>query len=343
MPASFSSHSIKLIDIARQAGVTPAVVSHVLNNRQSTIRVSAQKREAILAIAKKMEYLPDINARALRGGATGMLGVFIDSQAPQIMFQLIQSLEVHLNGIGKRLLIGESHENLEAMKKSFRQINLYGVDGFIIISHDYPDMNREIADFFAHSPRTVFIGKPFIPGCTHVIPDLGNGIREAVRHLLERGRRRIAKITLKDAKDCDVLEQNEVFVSESPDGGELLIPVKYPKVSFDDLRLELRQVIQDIIVPRKVDAIIAINDTVALLIYHELLRVGLRVPDDVALVGHDNLSVSQCMLPRLTTIDMDMDKVAAEAVNAISQLMQNGTANPASVSVPSRLVIREST
>ena len=68
MPASFSSHPIKLIDIARKAGVTPAVVSHVLNNRQSIIRVSAQKREAILAIAKKMEYLPDINARALRGG-----------------------------------------------------------------------------------------------------------------------------------------------------------------------------------------------------------------------------------------------------------------------------------
>ena len=334
---------IRLIDIARKAGVTPAVVSQVLNNRTSTIRVSVQKREAILDIAKQLEYMPDINARALRGETTGMIGVLADSHAPDTAHQLIQQLETKAMEAGLRVLIGEYHDNAKAMEKAFRQLCRHGVDSLVVLSHDYPDLNDEITSIFAHSPRTLFIGKPFIPGCPHIVIDRAAGIREAVRHLHEKGRERIAHLVMKNVKTFDNLDKFQGYQEEIQSGHEIIIPCNWPTADMDALRLELRNSVQEIIIPRKVDGLIAINDLLALMLYGELARFGLRVPEDIAIVGHDNLLVSQCMSPKLTTIDENKELVTSSILDVINAFERNETPITATVTVPTRLVIRDST
>lgn len=335
---------VKLKDIAQRAGVSSAVVSSVLNRRSGTIRVGTEKREAILSIARELNYTPDISARALAGMPTGTIGILIDSQAPNSDYRLIRALEAEASRCGKTVLVGKTHDNVSQLFKAYRHLQQNHVDAVICVSHDYPGYNDEIERLFANAPKTVFVNGPCIPGCPCVLTELWAGYHEAIRHLHSRGRKRILMQVGADVVISPWFVNRAVvqsFLQEYPEYKENLIPIPTIGVPPETLRKRFHEMIAEVVVPRRIDAFIASNDQNALVMMSELQAIGLKVPDDVAVVGCDNDSFAPLLQPTLSSIDQNEAETAYNTFAIVQDLLAGREPRPCPP-VKSKFVPRDS-
>lgn len=123
---------VRLKDVAERAGVSLGAASVVLSGgRTKSIRVSAEKRERILAAAREMNYIPNFSAQMLCGFSSHTLGVLIDSEDAFVRFRQLAAIEREADRRGYRLLIAETHENPDKQLRNCRTLFQYGVDAVI--------------------------------------------------------------------------------------------------------------------------------------------------------------------------------------------------------------------
>ena len=153
--------TVRLVDVAKRVGVSHAAVSSVLSvNRKGSIRVGKATSENIRRVAREMDYQPNIAARQLKGKRSHIVGVIIDSYAPQIAFDRLSEIEQSLNRYGYRLMVGQSHGDIKHLQQYAADFLSHGVDGVVCISHDYPDSGAKVAGIYSRFKNIVFIGKP---------------------------------------------------------------------------------------------------------------------------------------------------------------------------------------
>lgn len=319
---TLENNKVRLVDIAREVNVSAALVSKVLNGNSGNIRVSPEKAEMIRKTARKMNYTPNINARALAGQSTKVIGILIDSKAPTVAFRLLAEIEHEATLHGYRTLIGEAHDSVENLYESYQHLRQHGVDGVICISHDYPGENEKLEKYFRDCCPIVFLGQPELRNHSHIILEIDSGIRDAVQYLRKTGRKRIAILTDRNMEDHSIQDRIRGFLSVYPQGQDMLIPFLYSPGDALAMRKEVRQIIKDFIIPRRIDALLAANDISALILLGELNASGLNVPEDIALIGHDNEFFSECCHLPITTIDENNAVVAASSVKMLLDIMK---------------------
>ncbi len=342
---TLESNKVRLVDIAREVNVSAALVSKVLRGNSGNIRVSPEKAEMIRKTARKMNYTPNINARALAGKSTKVIGILIDSKAPAVAFRLLAEIEHEATLHGYRILIGETHDSVENLYESYQHLRQHGVDGVICISHDYPGENEKLEEYFRDCGPIVFLGQPEIRNHSHIILETDSGIRDAVRYLRESGRKRIAMLADRNMEDHSIQDRIRGFLSVYPQGQDMLIPFLYSPGDALTMRKDVRQIIKNFIIPRKIDALLAANDISALILLGELNTSGLNVPGDIALIGHDNEFFSECCPIPLTTIDENNAVRASCAVNMLLDTIREfpKTRITHKITVKPELVIRQTT
>ena len=342
---TLENNKVRLVDIAREVNVSAALVSKVLNGNSGNIRVSPEKAEMIRKTARKMNYTPNINARALAGQSTKVIGILIDSKAPTVSFRLLAEIEHEATLHGYRTLIGEAHDSVENLYETYQHLRKHGVDGVICISHDYPGENEKLEEYFRDCGPIVFLGQPEIRNHSHIILEIDSGIRDAVRYLRESGRKRIAMLADRNMEDHSIQDRIRDFLSVYPQGQDMLIPFLYSPGDALTMRKDVRQIIKNFIIPRKIDALLAANDISALILLGELNASGLNVPGDIALIGHDNEFFSECCPIPLTTIDENNAVRASCAVNMLLDTIREfpKTCITHKITVKPELVIRQTT
>lgn len=327
------SSSVTILDIAREAGVSPSTVSRVLNG---TVPVASDKRDAVLAVVKRLRYQPSAVAQGLVRGRTGAVGVLTQSIASPFYGEVLLGIEQGLSGSGYHPIIASGNWRTEQEVAAFDLLSARRVDAMIMFAGVLSDERLRQA---ARDLPLVLIGRS-VAGierqCLRV-DDLG-GAEEATRYLLGLGHRQIAHIAgpshHQDAADRRAGYARALAAAGLPLDEQLIVAGEYTEQSG---LLAAQALLSR---GAMFTAIFAANDQMAFGARLALYRHGIRVPDDVSLVGFDDQPVSAYTTPPLTTVRQPTHQLGRAAAQALLQLLDD---QPIALPVvATELVVRES-
>lgn len=320
--------------VASLAGVSPSTVSRILNG---TAKVSDTKVQAVNAAIAKLQFRPDPAARSLAGGKTMSVGVltqFIDSP---YYGEALRGIEDVLREHHYLPLFTSGHWNESEESERLALLRERKVDGIIVLSGRVSD---KALYKISESIPLVVIGRD-IQGPQLISVDIDNyeGSRLAVRYLIGLGHRNIAYISgpLDHADSHQRLNgyKDELKHKQIKPDQNLIIEGDFQESGGYKAANQLLQS------GRIFSAIVAANDQMAYGAQLALFNAGLRVPDDISLVGFDDLPHSAFTVPPLTTVKQSVYEIGAFAADAIVKLLKNIPVEPAMIGA--KLVARHST
>lgn len=337
-----SGQNVRLIDVAARARVTPTVVSQVLRGGgSSTTRVSQATAERVRRIAEQMAYRPNLLAQRLKGRPSDLIGVLIGADTTAANLRRLAALEAAAHRRDLRLMIGQFHGHAGDTREYLHDFLSRGIETLVCFSNPAPVLDDELLPLFDRFRGAVFQTSAPHERIYTVDVDRAQGVRLACEHLRQRGRQRIA-LVLNDRPELDPLMADRLCGWRRGLGAgaedDLLWCGRGQFPPGDDLLEEAVGFLRR----ARADAVIASNDVWALRLIRTLRRDGLHVPDDLAVVGFDNLDAADLCDPALTTIDQNNPAFAEAAIALLADIASGITPAKQRVVVQPRLIIRES-
>jgi LacI family transcriptional regulator len=334
-----SDHStpptVTLEEIARAAGVSPSTVSRILNG---TVRVSSEKREAVEQAIAQFRYRPNVLARSLASGRSNTIGVLTQTVASPFYAEWLRGIEEALHEPGFTPVFVSSRWNIDEERTRIEQLIARRVDGIIVL---HGQLDESYLEDFSRQTPIVVLGRSLedSPVLAGFPIDNVQGAFDATQHLIAQGHRKIAFIA-GPTTHTDALERLVGYRMALDQAG----------IGFDAIRVEQGDFVEtggvaamERLLERGVGftAVFCANDQTAYGARLVLYRRGLRVPEDVSLVGFDDVPTSQYATPPLTTVRQPIYELGQQAAAAIVALIRKEpiTRNP----VPLSLVVRETT
>lgn len=337
MPRGRRSSAITIADIAREAGVSTATVSRTLRGKEW---VSPETREKISRVARRLNYHPNLQARALVSKKPDGVEIVIP-QTAEFAFANPYYAE-HIKGIWRG--IKESGQHLVfsfAGGESYaRWYHHRLVGGIIVLGHRMDDPRVEEA-WKAKVPMVLIPGYPHFHKIPSVDMDNIGGAFRAVDHLAALGHRRIAFVggatNSKYHADrlrgyLDGLEKNKLAVLE-----ELILDTDFtPECAYRVMKGLLSM-------PQIPTAVLVITDHCALGVLKAIKESGYRVVEDISVVGFGDVSFASMIQPPLTTIREPYQEVGYQAAGMLLKVIQGKRISPKHITLPVEFVLREST
>ncbi|MFI5695570.1 LacI family DNA-binding transcriptional regulator [Kribbella sp. NPDC051586] len=331
--------AVTMADVARSAGVSTMTVSNVINGRP---RVGAATRERVLAAISDLGYQVNLAARHLRAGRTGVVGLAVPELERPYFAQLAGRLADRFEGHGLRIVMertGASREG-EADAVAFSRLRMY--DGLVLSVVDSDP--AELTQLRNDSP-VVMIGERALPSkYDHVMMDNVDGARQATAHLLATGARRIAMLGGNPdwTANMPALRAEGYGIAHAaagvPTDPELTVRCSFTMAEgYNAIRSLLDRGIG-------FDAVFALTDVVALGALRALADADLRVPDDVQVIGFDDIDEASYLVPALSSINPGHEQMADSIVELlIAQINGGPTGDPQELIAPARLIERGTT
>lgn len=332
---------VTLEEIARIAGVSRSTVSRVVNGDK---RVSDEARARVNAVIREYDYHPNAAARSLASRRTRMLGlripgevsfIFSDPYFPEMLQGVVDACNEADYGL--MLMMEPENDMVSAERIYQRVIRGRHIDGVILSTSliGDPFAGRVAAD----GMPAVMIGRH--PTLSTVDIDNAGAAQEAVAHLITHGNRRIAHIS----GPCNIAAANERaagYRAALAEAGIPLDPTLIGQGDFTDVSgfLAMRQLLERPDV--RPDAVFAGSDTMAVGVLRALAEAGLRVPEDIAVMGFDGLTAHSPTYPHLSTMSQSIPNLGRSAVNLLLTRIAAPDAPPANVYLNTRLVLRGS-
>lgn len=330
---------LKLEDIGRMAGVSRSTVSRVVNGEPS---VRPEVRERVEAVIRETGYTPNAAARSLVSNRTGVIGLVIPSRVHSLFedpyfARLIQGITFGSNRAGVTLSLFLAQTEEEERELYPRVVESGFIDGVIITATRMRDPLVE--RMASRQIPLVMVGRPDLDVVSYVDVDNRDGARQAARHLVGIGARRIGMIGAPTNTTAGA-DRHEGFLAGLQEHDRrldpgLLVAGDYSEPSGHDA--------MQVLIDRGVDAVFAASDTMALGALRGARARGVSIPDDIALMGFDGFVGTQTSVPPLTTIEQPVAHTAARAVELLLGLVSGEISAPAAVVLPVELVERAST
>ncbi|MCK7594319.1 LacI family DNA-binding transcriptional regulator [Pseudomarimonas salicorniae] len=340
--AAGSGHYTSL-DIALLAGVSQSTVSRALNGSRS---VGTATRQRIETIARELDYHVDLRARHLRTQQTGALTLLMFADPAlgggglnPFFLAMIAGITEAANKRGYDLIVSlqqlsdDWHGDYLRSRKS---------DGLILLGYgDYQRLQRTLRELASHDTRFVRWGvvQADQPGLS-VGCDNREGCRRATAHLLALGRRRIAFLGEHSSRSPEFRDRYLGYGDAVRAAGLRVDPRLCINARLNELHAGAGAVARLLATAVPFDAVVAASDQIAISAMGSLQRAGIRVPEDVAVVGFDDLPLGALSSPSLTTVRQD-PMLAGERLVA-TLVAQIGGGRSDSVLIPPQLIVRES-
>lgn len=333
-PFAWGEGVVTLDMVAQAAGVSTSTVSRILNGSAT---VSAAKQQAVQEAVRHLGFRPNPVARGLAGGRTMSIGVVTQTISNPFYGEALNGIEHELGGVGYIPLFVSGMWNEAGERQALDALMARRVDGVIVLAGCLG--NEALLEYAQHQPMVV-AGRAI--GAARLFSlafDNRAGARLAVQHLLEAGHRRIAHITGNLAQE-DGSHRLAGYRQAMAAAGVAWDPGLVVEGNFTEASGQ--RAVQHLLDSRQdFSAIFAANDQMAIGAALALYRRGLRVPDDVSLVGFDDLAPAQFAIPPLTTVRQAVYQMGRQAAAAVLDLL-NGRTPHANLPEP-QLVLREST
>lgn len=326
--------TVTLDAVARMAGVSPSTVSRILNG---SARVSQQKTQAVERAIAELGFRPNPIARSLAGGRSHSIGVLTQAVDSPFYGEALRGIEDRLRGEGYIPLFASGNWNPADEAQALEVLLSRRVDGIIMLEGAIAgDDLLQVTD----KVPTILIGRSErLPSPIQLSFDHLHGGRLATRHLIELGHRRIAHISgdLSHHDAADRLTGYRVALQEAGLNEDPVLVLEGDFREASGFRLTTQLVESGV----DFSAIFAANDQMAAGALLALWRKGLRVPDDVSVIGFDDIRGASFSLPPLTTIRQPMYEIGQVAAGGIMAWVV-GESPAMEVPLPA-IVVREST
>jgi DNA-binding LacI/PurR family transcriptional regulator len=332
---------VTIRDVARLAGVAPSTVSMALANHAE---IAEETRQLIREAAAKLRYTPNHAARSMRSELQRAVGVVIPHSSAHVFshpyfMDILGGITEVANDHDFVVILSTAREEDQGESAYIKMLRAQRVDGVILASAALFD--RHVMELALSGYPFVFLGRyPLNQNITAVgVDDIG-GAGMLTSHLLAHGYRSIVHITGPLAH-LSAVDRRDGFRNALARAGiasrdEDLIEGDYSEASG---RLAAQHLLER---PRLPEAIFAANDEMAFGVLDVFRARGLRIPEDVALVGFDDLAIARVMSPALTTIHQPIVQLGATAAERLIALVEHQEAPETQTIVPVTLTIRDS-
>jgi LacI family transcriptional regulator len=332
--------------LAAKSGVSVATVSRALNGSPE---VSDATRERILELAREFDYTPSAAARTLVSRRSHVVGVILDTGPghPDLLHPFFQEVLVGLKhgagSLGYDLLLFASEEpgnGFGGTHSYLRRAGHHGVDGVVVMGYDPNDaeMQKLVASGL---PCITVDADPGEPHCGYVMSENREGAAEAVRHLHELGHTRIATITGPQRTSPGAARLDGYRDELQRLGLELRREYIVDGDFYDHSGYRGTQRLLDL--PEPPTALFAASDLMAAGALRAASELGVHVPEELAVVGFDDIAIAGLIQPSLTTVRQEMHAIGEAAAEGLSQMIDDPETRPVRRTVPTQLVVRSST
>ena len=324
--------------IATRARVSVGTVSHVINN---TARVREPVRRRVLEAIERLGYHPSLLARGLRRNQTTIIGVIIPDISNPFFPLVVRGVEDIAYQNSYRLMLCNADNDAQKEKVYFDELRAYRMAGLSVIPSADSRLVSVAGDAGGELPVICLDRCPEGWEGDSITVDNSEGAYQATRNLLELGHRRIAAIT-GQLHVTSAVERLRGFKQALREAGISLAPEYIQEGRFDRLSGYEKGLMLLQFSPRPT-AIFAANDLVALGVLAALRELGLRCPEDVSLVGFDDLELASFTNPALTTVAQPAYQMGARAAALLFERLRGETLPPQHIVMKAALKPRDST
>ena len=328
-----SSSPATIKDVARVAGVSVATVSRALNGAENVL---PDTRQRIVDAARELRYSPSGAARSLITRRTDTIGALLPDLHGEFFSELIRGIDQAARARGLHLLLSSSHDDADEAAAALRAMN-GRVDGLIVMSPHADD------DFLSQNlplslPAVLLNSGVRAPTQRVFAVDNFGGARQMTEHLVGTGRRRIAFLG-GPAANFEARERERGHRAGLPAGVQpWLLEGDFSEAGGE----RAGALLLGLPAAERPDAVFAANDIMAIGLLGTLVAAGVRVPEDIALAGFDDIPVARYVSPALTTMHVPIAALGQQALDALADALEQDTDDRSATVMPVQLVVRRS-
>jgi len=327
---------VTLRAVAEHLGLTPGTVSAVLNDSPSARSIPQSTKNRIHAAAKELDYRPNFFARTLRNKRTFTIGVIAEEIGDSYSGMVISGIEEYLRKKDYFFFVVAHRHDPDLLSRYAQMLSQRGVEGIITVDttvHDEPTL-----------PMVAVAGHKKVKGVTNIILDHHRAALLALNYLKDLSHERVAFMKgnpiSSDSKDrwdaiCQVAQQI----------GMKIDPDLTVQIDIDDATPKLGYPFAKQLLARKkpFTALFAYNDISAIGAIRAFQEQGLRVPQDVSVIGFDDIAGAAFNTPSLTTVRQPLSRMGQVAAQSLLERIEGKKEYPSEIAIEPELVVREST
>lgn len=323
-------------DVAKMAGVSTTTVSHVINKT----RFVAQETESlVLQAIKDLNYSPSAVARSLKVNTTKSIGMIVTTSEAPYFAEIIHAVEEHCYRQGYSLFLCNTQNNAEKIKNHLEMLAKKRVDGILVMCSEYLPDSLNLLHSFENIPMVVMDWGPNVH--TDIILDNSfDGGYLATKHLIENGHKYIGIIAGELTKTT-AKTRYEGFIHAMKEAGLTVNPNWVMEGFFEpeDGYECMNKILSQDNLPT---AVFCCNDVMALGAISAIGEKGLRVPEDISIIGYDNIHASRFYSPPLTTVHQSKSRLGVQAVNLLFERINHKSDQKEKIEIHPELVVRKS-
>lgn len=307
---------VTITDVAKAANVSTATVSRILNNRDGKIKISDETKELVQQKAKELGFQLNPFASALRSKRTGLIGAVIRDISDPFLAKLLKNIQRVIHNQGLELLVG----NAEYKETAENQLSLmvsHLFDGLFIFTDTDSEFIKKLESDSV--PYVTITGDKLSFNNPQVHTDDFEGISMALDHLLEQGHKKIGFIGSQDLG----VKQRELYFRQIGTKNGLSIDENYVETnirSIADISRYFEAVLRMATPPT---AILCATDSIAVRSINVALQKSLKIPEDISIIGFDDIDQAIEIFPPLTTIQQPYEELAEQAVSLLLKMIND--------------------
>ena len=322
-----------IVDVARLAGVTPTTVSRVINNRGY---ISEKTKKRVHEVMDELGYQPNEIARSLTKQKSNTIGVIVPHISHPYFAKLISNLENEAAKKDYKIILCNSKEKAEKEKQYLDMCKSNRVAGIIICSG-----NVESNKINTGGIPVVLLENNFEVGKLGIQCDNYQGGKLATEHLIECGCKKILHLSGVIDEEMPADNREKAFIDVCSKNEIEYFIKKYDIDTYNQMNYYdyIKAALNEI---EGVDGIFASSDLIAAQVIQVCNEIKIRIPEDIKLVGFDDVDISQLTTPRITTVHQPIKEMARLSIELIDAKYNNIEVNEKTI-LPIKLIIREST
>ncbi|XLY99925.1 ribose operon transcriptional repressor RbsR [Pantoea agglomerans] len=324
-------------DVARLAGVSTSTVSHVINNNRF---VSEGVREKVEQAIRHLNYAPSALARSLKINQTHTIGMLLTTSSNPFYAEVVRGVEESCYQRGYSLILCNTAGDEERMNRSLETLMQKRVDGLLIMCTESHLPSADILNRCPSIPAVMMDWAPF-EGRGDIIQDnalLGGEM--ATQHLIDSGYTRIACIAGPQDK-TPARMRLEGYRNAMIKSGLAILPGYVVNGDFE-FQGGYNGMVELLALETPPEAVFTSNDAMAVGVYHALYQAGMQVPQQMAVMGYDDIELARYLTPPLSTIHQPKDALGELAIDTLLHRLSNPDASQQTLVLTPELVVRGS-
>ena len=327
---------VTLKSVAEHLGLTPGTVSAVLNNSVASRSIPERTRSRIIEAARQLNYRPNFMARSLRVQRTYTIGVILEEIGDGYGSMIVSGVEEYVRERNYFFLTVAHRHDAQLLQTYSQMLLSRGIEGFLTVDTVLTDVPS--------LPTVAVAGHRKLENVTNIVLDHRHAAEQALQHLQALGHKEIAFLkgqpesadsAVRWAAICEVAREREIEIN----------PARVVQLTGCDSTPELGYPFGKELLARRVPftALFAYNDISAIGAMRALQEAGLRVPEDVSVVGFDDIAHASFCLPNLTTVRQPLKKMGRIAAETLLAHIEGSHEVGGEIAVEPELMVRQST